>query len=156
MPTGGNIWPEKNTMLGTTTNQDSRIAVLLDELDVRYDVDDDGDFQVVYQLDDERSQTVFISSATHTIADLEIRKIYSIGYMSENPLEQKIANLLLAINHSSKLGAWQVMSSDGAYYAAYNAQIAANTDAQTLTTVLKAVVESADSIEDYLTGKDVF
>ncbi len=76
--------------------------------------------------------------------------------MSEKPLEQKIANFLLEINHSSKLGAWQVMTADGAYYAAYNAQISADTDAKTLSTILKAVVESADSIEDYLTGKDVF
>lgn len=143
-------------MLGNKNTHDSRISILLEELEIEYQLDDDGDFQAVFQLDDKRSQTVYISSSTNTIAGLEIRKVYSIGYMSEKPLGQKIANLLLGINHSSRLGAWQVMSSENAYYAAYNAQIAANTDANTLSTVLKAVVESADSIEDYLTGADVF
>ncbi|MFT7128860.1 MAG: hypothetical protein ACI89U_000968 [Gammaproteobacteria bacterium] len=150
------ILRENETMLGSTKNKDSRISILLDELEIEYEVDEDGDFHAVFQLDEKRSQTVYISSATKKIADLEIRKIYSIGYMSDAPLEKKIANLLLGINHSSKLGAWQVMATDKAYYAAYNAQIAADTDAKTLSTVLKAVVESADSIEDYLTGMDVF
>lgn len=143
-------------MLGKSTNIDGRIAPLLDDLGIDYQNDEDGDFQAVFQLSDNRSQQVVISSSTKKIAELEIRKIYSIGYKSQAPLSQKIANLLLGINHSSKLGAWQVMESDGVYYAAYNAQIAADTDAQTLLTVIKAVVESADSIEEYLTGKDVF
>jgi len=143
-------------MLGHKNQADSRISQLLDELDIEYQTDEDGDFQVDFQHGEQRSQTVFISSSTAHIGDLDIRKVYSIGYMSKVPLSQKIANLLLGINHSSQLGAWQVMKSEDGYYAAYNVQIAASTDADTLFTVLKVVVESADSIEDYLTGMDVF
>lgn len=143
-------------MLGSKNLADERIAPLLDQLDIDYDTDSDGDYQAVLQLSGDRYQQVVISSSTKRIGGLEIRKIYSIGYKSAEPLGQKIANLLLGINHSSKLGAWQVMASDGEYFAAYNAQISANTDAQTLLTVINAVVESADSIEAYLTGRDVF
>lgn len=143
-------------MLGSEKSADVRIAALLDQLDIDYDTDSDGDFQAVLQLSGDRYQQVVIGSSTKRIGDLEIRKIYSVGYRSAAPLEQNIANLLLGINHSSKLGAWQVMQSEGEYFAAYNAQISANTDAQTLLTVINAVVESADSIEAYLTGKDVF
>jgi len=147
---------ENKAMLGHKIQADSRVSQLLEELDIEYQTDEDGDFQVDFQHGEQRSQTVFISSSTDRIGDLDIRRVYSIGYMSKVPLSQKIANLLLGINHSSRLGAWQVMNSKDDYYAAYNVQIAASTDADTLFTVLKAVVESADSIEDYLTGMDVF
>ena len=48
------------------------------------------------------------------------------------------------------------METRSGYYAAYNAQIAADTDAMTLLTAIKAVIESADSIEQYLAGEDAF
>ena len=143
-------------MLVNTPTIDQRIEPLLRELGIDFKIDEDGDYQAVFQLHDNRSQRVVISSMTSNLADLEIRKIYSVGYRSEAPLTQNIANLLLGINHHSRLGAWQVMESRSNYYAAYNVQVAADTDAQTLMAVIKAVAESADSIEDYLTGKDVF
>jgi len=40
-----------------------------------------------------------------------------VGYQSNEPLPQNIANLLLGINHRSHLGAWQLMESDGSYFA---------------------------------------
>ena len=135
---------------------DQRIEQQLKELGIDFSIDDDGDFQAVYQLSDERSQCVVISSSTHNVADLELRKIYSVGYQSSGPLPQNIANLLLGINHRSHLGAWQLMESEGSYYAAYCAPVPAETKASSLLTVVKAVAESADSIEDYLTGGDVF
>ncbi len=143
-------------MIGNGIKVDQRISVLLQELGIDYETDSDGDFQAVYQLGENRFQQFVISSSTKHVSDLEIRNLYSVGYKSVEPLSHKVANLLLGINHGSKLGAWQVMESEGDYYAAYNAQISANSDAQTLLTVIKAVVESADSIEDYLTGEDIF
>lgn len=144
-------------MLGKKPATDQRIAALLEKLELDYDTDADGDFHAMLQIKGERYQQVVICSSTKRIGGLEIRKLYSVGYQSADPLSQQVANLLLGINHSSKLGAWQVMESKGEYYAAYNAQIAADTDAETLLTAIRVVVESADSIEAYLTGgKDVF
>ena len=75
---------------------------------------------------------------------------------TSKPLSQKVANLLLGINQSSTVGAWQLMQSGGEYFAAYNAHISADVDAASLFTVISAVAQSADSIEDYLTGEDKF
>ena len=43
-------------MLGSTNHKDSRISVLLDELGIEYEIDDDGDFHAVFQLDEKRSR----------------------------------------------------------------------------------------------------
>ncbi len=143
-------------MLGAKPLVDQRVAILLDELGIDYETDADGDYQALLEIKADRFQQVVIRSRTHTLDELEVRKIYSVAYQTSQPLSQQVANLLLGINHSSKLGAWQLMESGGEYFAAYNAHVSADTDAQTLMTVLEAVVESADSIEDYLTGRDFF
>ncbi len=143
-------------MFGNSNRPDKRISILLDELSIDYDIDENGDFIASFMVGKRRSQRVFINSDTRSIGDLEIRKIHSIAYRSDAPLSRKVANLLLEINHRSMLGAWQLMATEDGFDAAYNAQIAADTDAMTLLTAIKAVVESADSIENYLTGEDVF
>lgn len=137
-------------------NVDHRIIASLEALSLDYDVDSDNDVQVMLPLHGDRYQQVVLASQTHVVGQLEIRKIYSVGYKSAESLSAKLANLLLGINHSSALGAWQLLQSGGEYFAAYSAQVAAETDSDTLLTVIRAVAESADSIEAYLTGQDVF
>ncbi len=143
-------------MLGSKSLTDGRVAALLKELDIDYETDADGDFQVMLEIMNGRYQQLVIKSETKRLGELEIRKLYSVGYQSRKPLSQKVANLLLGINQSSTVGAWQLMESGGEYFAAYNAHLSADVDAPTLQTVLTAVAQSADSIEDYLTGQDNF
>lgn len=143
-------------MLGSKSLTDGRVATLLNELGIDFDTDADGDFQVMLEIMNGRYQQLVIKSETKRLGELEIRKLYSVGYQSRKPLTQKVANLLLGINQSSTVGAWQLMESEGEYFAAYNAHLSANVDASTLLTVITAVAQSADSIEDYLTGQDNF
>lgn len=142
--------------VGNTGKLDSRLSSMLDNIGFEYEIDDDGDLHVVVELGDNRLQQVVICSATHTVGAMEVRQLYSIGYESEAPLPQNIANLLLGINQSAQFGGWQLLSSGGRYYASYGAHIGADADADTFRAVIEVVVQAADNIEAYLTGKDVF
>jgi hypothetical protein len=136
---------------------DTRVKQLLDHLEFKYTIDRDGDFKVLFDMGEERSQLGFISSNTYVLGSLEIREVWSVGYECDGPLPEAVANYLLWQNNRMKLGAWRVMRYEsGRHLAAFAAQIAANTDAQTLRTTLAAVLGAADDTEKVLSGGDKF
>lgn len=143
-------------MIGSTQG-DSRIKVLLDELDVRYEVDSDGDFAVSFQLKDDRTQTAFIRSQTSTLGKFEIREIFSIAQISDRPLDANLANALLVYNAHVKIGSWRLLRLEGERcVVAFAAQIDANTDSKSLLTALHAVLHTADEVESKLDSRDRF
>mgnify|MGYP000324318559 CR=1 FL=1 len=145
-------------LIGAKTG-DPRVAKLLDNLGLKYHVDAQGDFQVSFRLENDRHQTVFIRSETSHLGPLEIREIFSVGYECEGPLPLNVANALLIHNAHVKLGAWSVLRSTSTNhcYAAFTAQIAADTDPASLQTTIQAVVETADRAESLLSdGADKF
>lgn len=134
---------------------DPRVQRLLDHLGIKYRVDDDGDFRVTYELDHGRSQLGFIISDTYRLADIEIREIQSYALRSEGPFDARTANRLLRENAKMKLGAWETSESkEGIFRARFVAKVAANTDADTLSTMLRVVLRCADQIEAELVGTD--
>jgi len=52
---------------------DSRVQALLEELELKYDIDSDGDFRVGFQLENGRSQLGFIRSETTQFGKFDIR-----------------------------------------------------------------------------------
>jgi hypothetical protein len=143
-------------MLGTKEG-DPRVKVLLDELELKYEVDSDGDFKVGFELDDGRSQVAFIRSETSELGKFEIREVFSVAFISDGPLDAGTANALLIYNAHVKLGSWRILrQQDDSCVAAFAAQIAANTDAKSLYTTLGAVINIADEVEKKLTGEDKF
>jgi hypothetical protein len=147
---------ERKHMIGTNTG-DSRVQQLLDHLGFKYTIDRDGDFKIVMDTGDGRSQLGFVSSTTYKLASLEIREVWSVGYECDGPIPETVANYLLWQNHQMKLGAWKMIRYDsGRHLAAYAAQIAANTDAETLRTTILAVLVAADDVEKDLSGGDKF
>lgn len=145
-------------LIGAKTG-DARVAQLLNALNLKYRLDAEGDYQVSFRLDNDRHQTVFIRSATSHLGPLEIREVFSVGYESEGPLPGDVANALLVHNAHVKLGAWSLLRSPATRqcFAAFTAQIAANTDPASLLTTIRAVVETADKAESLLSdGEDKF
>lgn len=145
-------------LIGAKTG-DPRVAKLLDLLQLKYRVDAEGDYQVSFRLENDRHQTVFIRSATSHLGPLEIREVFSVGYESEGPLPGDVANALLVHNAHVKLGAWSLLRSSSTHhcFAAFTAQIAAETDPASLLTTITAVVDTADKAESLLTdGGDKF
>jgi hypothetical protein len=143
-------------MIGASAG-DKRVQELLDRLEYKYSVDSDGDFRVLFDMGEERSQLAIISSKTYELGSLEIREVWSVGYECDGPLPEAVANYLLRQNNQVKLGAWRVMRYEsGRHLAAFAVQIAANTDAHTLRTTITAVLKTADDTERELSGGDTF
>lgn len=139
-----------------TITADARVEKLLEEADLNYTIDEDGDFRLEFALEDDRSQLVWISSKTASYEVLEVRDVWSVAFRSREPLSAEVANLVLRRNGEMILGAWQVRKWGDDYVLAYAAQVAANADAASLESAAEAVVVTADELEKELTGKDEF
>jgi hypothetical protein len=136
---------------------DPRIAKALDALEILYEVDSDADFKILYEWEDDgRSQIAFLNSATETLDDLELREVWSVGYISDKPLPVEIANRLLEDSYDKKLGAWQVLKSEDQHIAVYAVKLDANADPQFLMLALEAALTSADEMEKELLGSDEY
>lgn len=142
------------SQVGAKKAADNRVETLLDDTDLKYQVDSDGDFRLVNKLKNDRTQLVLILSRTSKFGTLEIRQIWSVGYRSKSPFSAELANRLLKENTQVKIGAWQVRKMDDDYVAVFCAQIAADTDKVSLMLALQAVSSTADELEEELTGKD--
>ena len=134
---------------------DPRIKKILDEKDIKYEVDIDGDYKVIFDLGDDRSQVAFINSNVEEFAGCEIREIWSPGLVGEGELSQRVANELLSRNQQYKLGSWSTMKSDGNIAAVFKVAIDANATSDELISSLFVVLRVADDIEkEFLQGSD--
>ncbi len=136
------------------TEPDNRIKRILKKKKLKYTIDEDGDFKILYQYDDGRTQIGFIRSRTEEFQGIEIREIWSYAYKSESEqLPAEVANSLLADTFQNKMGAW---AKDGPY-ALYVTKLAANAKANDVISALDFTMQVADDIEITLSGdKDVF
>ena len=143
-------------MIGAKSG-DKRVQALLDELELKYEIDSDGDFKVAFDLEEGRSHVAFIRSETTQFGKFDIREIFAIAHISEGPLDTELANALLIYNAHVKIGSWRVMRlDDERCIVAFAAQIAANTDSRSLLTALHAVLQTADEVESKLDEEDRF
>ena len=149
---------------------DPRVKAALDEIGYKYELDANNDYKLVpIQTEQEgaapdgkpkfRSQLVYVNSNTEKYGTLEIREVLSPAFLSNGPLPSDVANRLLRENNSVKLGAWRVVvlntgPNAGKYLAMFAAQIAADSDAESLRLTIKSVILIADRMEKELTGKD--
>lgn len=135
---------------------DARVERLLTEAAAEYTVDEDGDFRLVYDIGGGRSQLVWIPSGTSGFGPLEIRQVWSIAHRSQGPLEADLANRLLDRNGAVILGAWLTEPAGDEVGVIFAAQLAADSDALSLRSVIHAVATTADAMEKELTGRDDF
>jgi hypothetical protein len=133
---------------------DNVIKAQLDSKGIKYEIDKDGDFKVVYDLGGGRSQLAWVRSTVNTYGSLKIREIWSPGYKSDsNDFPVLIANTLLDKNHEMKLGAWEAQDN----MAMFVTKIPADANADQLIDALELTVNSADAVEKEISGdKDEF
>jgi len=150
-------------MLGDRKEEDSaqrgdpRLRLLLQELELRFRVDEDQNFVLSFEFENGRHQTVVLESETHLIGTFEVRHLYSVGYQCEGELPANVANALLIMNDNVRLGAWKaIRTPTDLLFAAFQAQIAADTTSESLRTALLAVCRTADGVEEKLTGEDLY
>jgi hypothetical protein len=136
---------------------DSRVKMLLDELRVNYSVTDNGRFRVLVTFDDGRSQFAFIDSNTYEFGGFEIREVWSIAHLFRGIPDASAMLRLLMHNESVKIGSWRIIERDPQeFLVVFAAAIAADTDAYSLQRVLRAVLQTADAMEQELNGQDEF
>lgn len=134
---------------------DGRVAAALGAAGLNF-TDDDGDCRMVLRLADDRSQVVWVASATARVTQLEFRDVWALGYRGDGQVPAELAKRLLAENARMVLGAWQVNQAADRYLVVYLAQVPAEADAASLREVIEAVAISADRMERELTGGDEF
>jgi hypothetical protein len=133
---------------------DATIGQQLDALGYRYNVDKDGDYQLTFELDGERSQLVYILSGVESFGAHRIREIWAPAYRAPGGLiPAEVANRLLEDSQTSKLGSW-VKQGDMAVFVV---KIPADASQQQLDDAIDAATRSADQMEAALTpDKDEF
>ena len=89
------------------TAPDPGIAPLLEAHDTPFTVDDDGDYRILVDVGDERTQIVWVRSVVHETDEQRIREVWTYGYRSEERrIPANVANRLLSENFELILGAW--------------------------------------------------
>lgn len=138
-------------MFGTRTKGDDRVRSALDTESINYEIDDDGDFKVIFDLGEGRSQVAFVNSNTETFDGLEIREVWSVGLVGNGQLTAEVANSLLARNATYKLGGWEIAQQGGKVMAIFKICVSASATPSELRSILETVSLMADEIEkEYL------
>lgn len=133
---------------------DARLEAQLKALDYTYKIDDDGDYQLVFETgeDGDRSQLVYVRVPVETYGAHRVREIWAPGYEAPgDTFPAVVANRLLEASHDVKLGGWTKQGR----YAVFVVKVAANASNDELRDAIEAAAESADEMEAELTpGKD--
>ncbi|MBE2211103.1 MAG: hypothetical protein IAE66_05800 [Xanthomonadaceae bacterium] len=135
---------------------DPAIEAQLKALDYKYEVDDDGDYKLVFDMDEAgtRSQLVFVRSAVEDYDGHKSRDILSPGYRaSGDALPANVANRLLEASMDNLMGGWSKQGN----LAIFIVRIPADASKETLDAAITAAINSADQMEAELTpGQDEF
>ena len=149
---------------------DPRVKAALDSIGYKFELTDQNDYKLIPIQTEQagtkpdgsplyRSQLVYVNSNTEKYGTLEIREVLAPAFLSNGPLSAAVANRLLRENNSVKLGSWRLVvinsgPTAGKYLAMFAAQIAADSDAESLRLTIKSVILIADRMEKELTGTD--
>jgi hypothetical protein len=135
----------------SATAPDPGVKAALDAQKLKYEIDKDGDFRVIFDLDEGRSQLVWIRSPVNSYGALKVREVWSAGYKTDDPLSAQQANRLLDRSHDLILGGWTREKG----YAMLVVKIPANASAQQLRDAAEYAADVADNIEkEFTPGKD--
>ena len=137
----------------SSSGPDARIKAQLDALEYEYEVDEDNDFKLVFNIGEEgRSQIVYVRSPVESYGEHQVREIWSPAYHSPTEaFPALIANRLLEDSDTKKLGGWVKQDK----YAVFVVKIPANADGEALDDALDAAMAAADEMENELTpGQD--
>lgn len=129
---------------------DQRIKKALDELDVKYMIDDDGDYAITIYEAEGRSQLVYVVSETDSIEGFEIRDIFSYAVRDKAPTLEMTSDLMRTSN-KSLIGAFEMTSGGNILYIA---KIPANLPPKQLHGIIRAVAAYADDAEKEILGSD--
>jgi tetratricopeptide (TPR) repeat protein len=136
---------------------DPRVRDILVGTNFQYTVNSDGNYKIIYDAGNGRTQVLFVESNIESLGDFEIREIWSpIGQAAEASFSQAIADRLLRIGATMKVGAVEIVTIDNKPTAYFSAKVPANLTAEQLVKVINAVASTADENENALFGGDKY
>ncbi|MCS7189289.1 MAG: hypothetical protein RMJ66_05960 [Bacteroidia bacterium] len=143
---------------GFLSAQNPKIKSLLDKAGLKYSVDSDGDFKLVFQdEDDKRSQLIFIMSAMETMGEEAIVEIWSPAYRRPE-ISSEVLLKLLQNSTNRKIGSWEVHKTSENLVAVFKAKIPLSSLTPAfLKAVCIGIATTADDMEEELSpGSDEF
>ena len=129
---------------------DRRVINQLKALDMSYTIDDDGDFKIICDTENGRSQIVWVISETDSYQGAEIREIFSFGY--DGYIGESLMSYMLKESNVNKMGAWGI--NDDADLAVFTVRVPADCDEDTLYAAIWMAAYVADELEDDFAGVD--
>lgn len=132
---------------------DASVATRLDAKDTPYTVDDDGDYRILVNVAEDRSQLVWVRSIVHKTDEQRVREIWTYGLRSEERrIPSHVANRLLSENMDLIVGAWARQDGNAILVVKINA----DADADTLDEAIDLAASIGDRMEKRLgTGDDL-
>lgn len=133
-----------------TAAADASVAKRLDERGIKYEVDMDGDYKVTYNYaKDGRTQLVFVSGGTQSVAGYTVREVFSPAARVEGDgVDGAKALELLAESRKNKLGAWEI-AGDVLYFVV---KLPDEMSAAELESAMDIAAETADDMEIQISG----
>lgn len=144
-----NLSKEKKTVF------DVRVQKALDKLESKYEIDGDGNFKLMANFENGRSQIGFITSETNASAFGEVRKVWSPALELYEELPGQIANFVLGRNMKSNIGNWALKKmKNGTSLLIFSTDVPVEIDPDVLANYMYAVFEEADTLEELVTNED--
>ncbi len=132
---------------------DKAVGRALDTLKYTYEVDEDGDYKMVFDMDDGRSQLAFVRSTVEEFGKHKIREIWSPAYNSPGKqFPAAVANRLLEDSQDAKMGAWVKQDQ----LAMFVVKVDADATPEALSDAIDAAIRTADAMELELTEQDEY
>ena len=138
------------------TLTEARIKSKVEEMGLKFEITETGNFKFVFGLEGERSQLVYVRKKPSTYLGSDYIHIFSptMKYASKSQIPREAMLELLAKNGTYKLGWFELVSDEttNAFYMSYKLPISCT--AVNLYTILKEVAVEADKTEKLYTSLD--
>lgn len=138
------------TAAAPASAKDAVIEQRLEKEGLKYEVDGDGDYKLVFNFNDEgRTQLAFVSGGTQSVGGMTIREVFApAARVGEGGVNASQALALMKDSSTNKVGSWEIRG-DVLYFVI---KVFDNMSATQLGSLLKIAAESADNKEIELTG----
>jgi len=132
---------------------DKAIGRHLDKLGYPYEIDEDGDYRMVFDMEGDRTQLVYVRSVVEEFGSQHVREIWSPGYQaSTDQFPVAVANRLLEDAQDAKMGGWVKQDK----IAMFVVKVDADASAEALDDAIEAASRTADAMELELTKQDEY
>lgn len=138
---------------------DGRVRRALESAGLPFRIDDDEDFVLLFETQTHgsgRSQTVYIDSNTDWYGGIELRNVWSVGFVADEVSENDLRKLL-ELNNQYRMGAWAMTKDrDGKWRVFFCVKTPGDCRAGDLRSIADYVAEAADQMERATSKDDIY